>query len=531
MRWIGRLMRMLALAALLLSACGQPEQDAPLPFDALARWVPADAEHAFFLDLKPGGEAGRHWEGIRGKLEANPEGAQALAEMLGEFKIEDYGLEEAITGPVVSGYRQAASYVVAQVSDAEAARQALRQHFANMDWDQESFEGKTLYHGWVHQEWLAWTLDDDLWFCARKHQGQALATLQELVSLSEWDGLAARPAWKTLRSRLPAQPLGLIFLNVAEQTSLNPPSPGDTTPGAILGQRLEAVAFAAVPEAEGMRVEMAGRFRARGEVPPELQALIDLPAVDANDWPGLPANTALALFMHDASVCWPWFKDIFSLDATSLQRLRDVLGLDLEADLFAPEGPLTGDFALGVTPPLPGQPVSEGLAAAQLLILARDATRARAEGVGAAMEQRVRAAMEQRGAIFGAGEVEGVVIQTQVGTAATGYAVSYGFEGNLLYFGSSPGVIGQGIVAQRQGDGAINTEAFQKVLKALPDEPALVAILRTGLLTDMAAANTTEEEFEAQGELLLLQSFEALGAGLRLEPGGMDGVIYFLMGE
>ena len=139
--------------------------------------------------------------------------------------------------------------------------------------------------------------------------------------------------------------------------------------------------------------------------------------------------------------------------------------------------------------------------------------------------------MEQRGAVFGAGEVEGVVIQTQVGTAATGYAVSYGFDGNLLYFASSPSVIGQGIVAQRQGDGAINTEAFQKVLKVLPDEPALVAILHTGLLTDLAAANTTEEEFEAQGELLLLQSFEALGAGLRVESGGMDGVIYFLMGE
>jgi hypothetical protein len=528
MKWIGRLMLLLALSVPLLTGCGQPEQASYTAFEALARWVPGEVEQAFFLDFKPGGEAGLYWEEIRRKLEANPEGAEALAGIQGEFKIEEYGLDEVIAGPAVNGYWQAAYYVIAQVGDEVAAEGVLRQHFQDVDWDQVEFEGKTLYQAkilneWGQREWLAWTVYNGLWFLARGYERAVLPQLQELVSLPEREGLAALPAWKSLRSRLPEQPLGLIFLNVAEQTIRNPSSPGDRSPGAIFGQRLEAVALAAVPEAEGMRVEVAGRFKAGGKVPPELQTLFDLPAVDPNDWPGLPANAALALFMHDASVGWPWLKDIFSLDVDSLEHLRDILGLDLEAVLLASEGPLTGDFAVGVTPPLPDQPISEGLTAAQLLILARDATQAQADGV--------RAAMENRGAVFGAGEFEGVVIQTQVGTAATGYAISYGFDDQVLYLGSSPDVIGQGIVAQREGDGAIKTEAFQKVLKALPDEPTLVAYLHTGLLTEVVAANVTEEEFKAQGELLLLQSFEALGVGLRLEPGGMDGVIYFLMGE
>ena len=518
-RWI----LLLVLSLPILAACGQPEPVPPGAFDVLARWVPAGEDQAFFLDFKPEGQSGRHWQRIRDRIEANLEGQQALATILGEFRIEEYGLQDAMDGPAVSVYSDGTHHTIAQVSDGAAAQEALYQHFEGVDWEQVEFEGVTLYQARILDHggqiaWLAWTVHDGLLFLIQSygHYRQAMPRLQELLSLPEGDSLAALPAWGTLRGRLPQSPMGLIFLRVGEPTRSDAPSPP-----AIVGEQMEAVAAAAVPEADGMRVEVAGTFQAGGDVPPELQALYDLPAVDPADWAGLPANSALSLVAHNASMVWPWLVDILSIDLKGLDDLRDTIGLDLEADLFGAAGPLGGDFALSITPPLPGQPIAEGLTAAQLLFLTPDATPTQADDV--------RIAMEGRGATFASGEVEGIDIQSQLGTALSGYALSYGFDDGEFYFASSPEIIGQAVVAQREGTGLVETEAFQRVLKALPDESILVAYLQIGLLIDLVRANSTDEEYQVQGEILALEAFEAIGVGLRFQPGYLDGVFYFLV--
>lgn len=528
MKPITRWILLLALSLPLLTTCGQPEPAPPDAFDALARWVPAGVEQPFFLNFKPAGQSGRHWQRIRDRIEANPEGQQILASMLGEFRVEEYGLEDAIAGPAVSVFHDGASHVIARVSDGADAQEVLLQRFEDVDWEQVEFEGDTLYQARVRNErgqpgWLAWTVHDGLLFLIHSYDysGRATPQLQALLGLPEGESLAALPAWGTLRGRLSQNPMGLIFINVAEQTRSYPPDPSDTSPGAIVNQQMEALAAAAVPEADGMRVEVAGTFRAGGDVPPELLTLYELPNMDAADWPGLPASTAIALIAHDALVVWPWFADIFGVDPEALAGLRGTIGLDLETDLFGAAGPLTGDFALSITPPLPGQPIVEGLTAAQLLFLTRDATLAQADGV--------RVAMEGRGATFTPGEVEGIDVRSQVGTALTGYAVSYGFDDGVFHLASSPEIIGQAVVARREGTGLVETEAFQKVLKALPDEPALVAYLQIQSLTDLVRANSTGDEYQAQGEMLALEVFEAIGVGLRFEPGHLDGVLYFLV--
>jgi hypothetical protein len=277
------------------------------------------------------------------------------------------------------------------------------------------------------------------------------------------------------------------------------------------------MAFAAVPEQEGMRVEIAGAVRLQTDAPPEIRALFNLPAVDPAAWTGLPADTAITLVTHDASVLWPLLKEAFGLDT---DRFRDTVGLDLEADLASAEGPLTGDFALAITPPLPAQPISQGLPAGQLLILAR--------GASEAQMANLQVAMEGRGAVFGPRKVEGVALQTQAGTEPTGYAISYGFDGDTLFFGSSPDVIGQGVTAQREGKSLVKAQTFRAVLAALPKAPSFVVYLNSGSLTSLLQANMTEEQYQ-KSEYLLLESFEAIGLGWRFTPDELDGVIYFLV--
>jgi hypothetical protein len=211
---------------------------------------------------------------------------------------------------------------------------------------------------------------------------------------------------------------------------------------------------------------------------------------------------------------------MFNMNA--LPQLSNAAGLDLEADLASAEGPLTGDFALAITPPLPDQPISQGLPAGQLLILAPGAPQARMA--------EVQAAMEGRGAVFGPGEVEGVALQTQVGTESTGYAIAYGFDDAMLLFGSSPEVIGQGMAARREGKGLVTDKTFQAALATLPDDPSLVVYLNSESLTGAARANMTEKQYQENQEYAGLEAFEAIAFGMRLEPdGGFDGIVYFFI--
>jgi len=530
------LMLILTLGLPALTQCSQPGRAASTAFDALARWVPGDAEQAFFLDLKPDGETGRHWERIRQHLAASPTGQQALDGLFHTFRVEAYGLDEFVVGPAVSGYwGDGVEYVILQVSDERAAEDGLRQHFLGVAWEEEEFEGWTLYHGrnlgsWREREWLAWSLRDGLLFLCSRYvyepsgdDEEALTDLRALVSLDRADSLAALPAWRTLRDRLPETPMGLVFFNVAALARRNPTAPDDESLGTALSQQLEALAAAAVPEEAGMRVEIAGIVTLQADARPEFRALLSLPAVDPAAWTGLPPDTAITLVAHDASVLWPWLKEMFNLN--QLDQIRDTVGLDLEADLAGADGPLTGGFALAITPPLSDQPIIHGLPAGQLLILARD--------VSEAQMATVRRAMEGRGAVFGPGEAHGVALRTQAGTELSGYAISYGFDVDLdkdtLLFGSSPDVIGQAVTARRERKGLVTTPTFRSMVAALPDDPSVLVYLNSGSLTGTAQVNMTEEQYQNKEEYLLLELFEAIGLGLRLAPDRLDGVAYFFV--
>jgi hypothetical protein len=537
------LISIMALSLPALTQCTQPGQAAASEFDGLAHRVPSDAEQAFFMNFKPDGEAGRHWERIRQHLAANPTGQQALDGLFHTFGVELSGLDEFIVGPAVSGYSDGAAveYAILQVSDEEAAENSLRQRFPRAAWEQKEFEGWTLHHGrnmdsWRQRDWEAWAIGDGLLFRCSWYgydspgdDEPALTYLRELVGLDRADSLAALPAWRTLRDRLPQDPMALVFFNVAAVARRNPPAPNDDSLGTALSQQLEALAAAAVPEEAGMRVEIAGTIALEADARPEFRALLDLPAVDPAAWTGLPADTAITLVAHDASVLWPWLEDMLNLN--SLNQVSSAAGLDLEADLAGAEGPLTGEFALAITPPLPDQPISQGLPAGQLLILARDVSQAQMD--------RARREMEGRGAVFGPEEIQGVALQTQVGTELSGYAISYGFDlgfdpgnsdGNgTLLFGSSPDVIGQAVTAQREGKGLVRTPNFQSMLAALPKDPSLLVYLNSGPLTGTAQLNMTAEDYQSNEEYLLLEVFEAVGWGLRLAPDWVDGVAYFFV--
>ena len=313
--------------------------------------------------------------------------------------------------------------------------------------------------------------------------------------------------------------MGLVFFNFAEQARRRSPSPTDTSLGAALGQNVEALALAALPKPQGMRVEIAGLFALKEDAPPELRALSTLPAVTPAAWTALPPNTAFALLSHDASLVWPWLRDLFSLQ--SVDRLRDTVGLDLEADLASADGPLHGDFALAITPPLPDQPISQGLAAGQMLFLTDDAYRAQARDL--------QAAMEERGALFGPQEIEGVALQTQLGTELTGYAISHGFEDGTWYLGSSPQIIGQALVARRQDRGLVQSRIFRAIMAELPDDPAVVLYLNSEPLLSLAQANMTAEQYENSEELRGLELWEAISLGLQFQRDRLAGVLYFYL--
>jgi hypothetical protein len=312
--------------------------------------------------------------------------------------------------------------------------------------------------------------------------------------------------------------MGIAFFNVAEQTRQSPPQPDGGMPDDVLNQRIQAIALAAVPEEDGMRVEVQGVLKSGGDIPPELQALFDLPAVDPEGWTGMPAGTAIALVTYDASLVWPWLQDILGYSAGTFDPVRDAVGLDLEADLLSAEGPLTGEFALAITPPLPDQPIIGGLTAGQILFLTQEASAAQVEGM--------RVAMEGRGALFGAEEVGGIALQTQLGTRPSGYAISYGFDGDTLLIGSSPDIIGQGLIAGREGTGLTSDPAFRAVMATLPDDASFVFYLNDGPLLELIDTNASPDQGPGV-EYELLSVFEAIGLGLHFEPDRLEATIYF----
>jgi hypothetical protein len=522
MKQLTRLILLLALMSPLLGGCGLVPQAGPVSFDLLARWVPGDAVQPFFLDLKPAGEAGAYWERIRNRLEANSVAGPALDSLLGQFRVQDFGLESFIVGPAVNGYLNSTQYIILQVNSQSAARDAiLLQNVGSTQREREDYQGKTLYHGmylyaYGRREYLALTTYDGLLVLVTSQDSDPIGDLKTIVSLPEEQSLASLPSWKTLRGRLPEALMGLVFYNVGDQLRQNPPPSSDTSLGTAFGQQFEALALAAVPERNGMRVEVAATLATQSDVPPQIHSLLRLPGVDPTTWTGLPADTAIALSSYSASTVWPVLGDMFNVGP--LDIVRDTVGLDLEADLFGVDGPLSGDFAVAITPPLPEQPISQGLAAGQLLFLAR--------GTSEAQMAALQTAMDNRGAVLSPQTVSGVELQTQVGTELTGYAISFGFDDNVFLLGTSPGIVDHSVSARRDGNGLPQDPVFQAVLGTMPQDPSFFLYLNRRSLTDLAKANMTEAEYNQSQEIFGLEAFDAVGLGLKLSPDRIDGVLF-----
>ncbi len=511
----------------------QPGLAATDAFDALARRVPADAREVSFLDLEPQGEAGRHWRRIRGQLEANPAGREMIHAMYADFQVEEYGLGDLIAGPAVKWYdSRSAVHIIAPVNDERATEEAMLHHFGDVQWEQARHGGSLVYHGRLrestHRDRLAWTVHDGLLFLAQNYSQDALPYLEEVLDRAEEDSVAALASWQSLRAGLPESPMVLLFYNIPGQAGSSPPPSENTSLSTALSRQPGAIACAAVPEAGGVRVEILGAWELQPDAPPQLHALFGLPAVDATAWDGLPANTAFALIGHDMSLVWSLLDDILNLD--SLVQLSELIHLDIQGDLASPDGPLADDFALALTPPLPAQPIMQDIPAAQLLILAPDAREAQMA--------EVQARMADRGAVFGSREVEGVALQTQVGTELTGYAISYGleqsagFDEGTLLFGTSPNVIAQGASARRAGSGLVTRDAFRDALETLPADPALVAYADAGLVTTLVKANVGDDEYRQRSDYVLFEAFDAFALGLRFTPDGrVDGTAYLFVGR
>jgi hypothetical protein len=514
---------LLVLSALILWC--QPKTVPATAFDLLARRVPADTDSVIFYNLKPVGDAGRYWERIRARLDVNEAARAALGSAFGEFGVSSYGLDEFTTGPAVQWSAGQSTHTIFQLGDEVGAREAMLQRFKSSMSREVEFEGRTLYQGWdpgrAGRGAMAWTVADGLLFLSFSTGGQVLTGLQEVLSLAPEHSLAELSSWRRLRDWLPQEPMGLVFVNAARAASTQPAPSGDAALNELLGRQLLALGLAFVPEEAGMRVEIAGVAVGQEDAPPEIRDLFSLPAVNPAAWAGLPAETGLALIAHDAPVVWPVFQALFGVGSSD--AIRTGLGLDLEADLMGEEGPLTGAFCLAVTPPLPGQPIIEGLPALQVLFAAQGTSQEQVDGV--------RAAMEGRGASFGPAAASGLDLQVQAGTGVSGYAISYGFDGDTLLLGTSPEIIGRWADARRANDGLPSSEAFQAVTRALPPDPSIFLYMDAAAMKSVLQANMTAEQYEQQNQQVgvLLEVFDAIGLGLRMSPDMIDGALYFYM--
>lgn len=512
----------LVLAVPMLAGCRSPAVSAQGDLLALAERVPADVNQAFLLDLKPAGDMGRRWTAFRERLVTTSSGKQLLDGVLGSFRLDKLDLIELASGPAVTGEHASGTYTILEVSDNLAAMEALL-HYDGLDWEQEPFDDRTLYHARdpryePTQRHLAWTLDGNLLLLCQVHQGDALEFLKTLLGLPQGDSLAALPAWKTLIGRLPANPLGVFFLNASSMAERNPPNPGEASVTLHMLWQMEAVAMAVFPGEQAMRVDIAGLVRLRDDAPPQVRTLLTQEPLDAAIWDHMPVGTALAVAGRDAPSLWPIVAEGFNL--RNLTMVRDALGLDIEADLMASGGPLARSYAVAVTPPLAEQPISKEVMALQVLFAAPDASLQHMDPL--------RAAMENRGAVFAPTEVEEVPLQVQVGTGLSGYAVAYGVHDDTLLLGSSPAIVGQSVAAARDRSGLLSTDLFQTVSASWPERPTLAFYVNHERLSALLRSNMTTEQYQ-NGGFVLLAPFQATGLALRLQADRLDGTLYVLL--
>jgi hypothetical protein len=517
--------------AAVLSGCslgpGTTADSQAADFDQLARHVPNNAETPFFFDFKPEGEVERRWTHMRQRLEADPTTAELLAGLLAQYKVEAYGLEGVIEGPAVAGYWEGAQYAILQVGDERAAREVLIANLGEESaWDQTEYNGRILYQGrflesgggFTH---LTWAVADGLVFLVYRTDYLSTKNLQRLLSLPEDEAMATLPTWQAQQRRLPDDLLGLAFVPFDQLTNRSSEPYEETDALARLPWYMDSVVLMIVPEEAGIRVAIDGVFAPHAEEMPELKTLFDLPPVDAAAWPGLPADTAVAVITRNAAAVMPWLRGILGLES-SYPRIRETISLDLESDLLAEGGPLEGAFAAGLMPPQPGQPVLGELPALQILITSPDTTVTQADALGAAMEGR--------DAVLGDDVVEGVSIHRQVGTEMSGYAVAYGFDGDVFYLGSSPDAIGKGAAAQRDGTGMGNEAAYQVLLDAMPGNAFFTSYVQGGRLLEVLEANVpVGAENVANLAFEAAAAFDGIGLSLSISPERIEGVFYLVL--
>ena len=286
-----------ALVLLTLSGCDMSDEVevvTAISFATLAHHTPVGSSttEPFFLNLKPRGEVGRNWQALRQRLEEESGmsrfllGQEGLGHLLDQFKAEILNLDDVIDGPAVSAYWDGVTYVILQVPDEAAAREAMIANLGDASaWEQVEFQGRTLYHGQFlegsgRETYLAWTTADGLLFLTHLYldyggYGQKVVRkLQDLLQVTEEESLAAVPAWQKLQDRLPEDVMGVSFVSFGQQSEL-PPSEADSLFDA-LSRSLEGVTLALIPEADGLRVEIDGAFRPEAGSVPELQALFDM---------------------------------------------------------------------------------------------------------------------------------------------------------------------------------------------------------------------------------------------------------------
>ncbi len=516
---------LLGLCLSLLVGCAGAQAGSRHSQEALAGRVPVEATDIFFLDLKPEGQVGRDWQRFLTRLEQLPEGRSVLDAMLARFEVMAYPILDLVSGSGASGTWNRVHYAILRIDDAEAVQQAMHAPEVGATWTEEEYGGRLLYDGagtdrGGRPRFVSWTATEGLLYLVSSTHNSPLPQLKSLLDLPADESLAALPAWRTLADRLPDEAVALYFTRPPRQSA---PPPAGASRRDLLAAHLQALSLAVVPDEGGIRIQIEGTLTDDAGDVPEIRALYDLTALDPDWWPGLLADTAVAIMGHDAPTTWPWAYSALDLDAGGLfGGLRQALALDFEADLLDPEGPLSGPFAFGLAPPLPDQ-AGGPLPAGQFLILAPEA--------GARGAARLRAAMEGRGATFDRVEVDGVELQRGMGATAGGYALTYALDAGVLTIGSSPTVVARSVLNTRRQEGLVQEEAFLRACSATLRDPAVLVYVSVPRLTELAEANAAAGLLGAK-EMGLLGVFESIAAGIRLNHSEIQGAIYLsLAGE
>jgi hypothetical protein len=189
--------------------------------------------------------------------------------------------------------------------------------------------------------------------------------------------------------------------------------------------------------------------------------------------------------------------------------------------VLAQGGPLGGGFSVALMPPLAEQPLHGQLPALQLLITSPDTTPAQADALGAAMEAR--------SAILEEDVVEGIAIRRQVGTEVSGYAVSYGFDGDVFYLGSSPEAIGKGLAAGRDGGRLLDEAAYQVLLDRMPVDAFFTGYVHGKRLVDLIEANVPADAENVDNALFEAAAvFDGIGLSMSISPERVNGVLYLV---